>query len=396
MPVAGRAGTTTITLAVNDGTLTTTESFTLTVTPLNAPPAISDVGNRTINRNTSTGPIAFTVSDGQTAAAALTMTGSSSNPTLVPQANIVFGGTGANRTVTVTPTANQTGAATITLTVIDGTLTASDGFLLTVTSQPLFLTYNFDTNGFQGWTMISTDRSNRQFFAIQPPAANSPNTTSQGGAGFVGLHIPAFGGSPFYYQDSEQGTLWLRSPAFTLDGAGDLICWLTGGGSSSPSLSGQSVGSVPLSSVNNGFRGVALRNALNNTFALSGKRSSDGNVWQQITFTATQLAALDQNAAYTLDFIDAGDGGWGWVHLDSVSIPGLPLPTQPPPLTIQKWTANQLRIAWPASATGYTLQKSATLPGGWGNAGLAVTTEGGESVSYTPASASAQFYRLMK
>ena len=45
-----------------------------------------------------------------------------------PTANIVFGGSGANRTVTVTPAANQNGTATITVTVSDGALTASDTF----------------------------------------------------------------------------------------------------------------------------------------------------------------------------------------------------------------------------------------------------------------------------
>ena len=58
--------------------------------------------------------------DVETAAGSLTVSGSSSNPTLVPNGNIVFGGSGANRTVTVTPAANQTGTATITVTVSDG------------------------------------------------------------------------------------------------------------------------------------------------------------------------------------------------------------------------------------------------------------------------------------
>ena len=44
----------------------------------------------------------------------------SSNPTLVPNANIVFGGSGANRTVTLTPAPDQTGNSTITLNVSDG------------------------------------------------------------------------------------------------------------------------------------------------------------------------------------------------------------------------------------------------------------------------------------
>ena len=51
----------------------------------------------------------------------------------MPNANIVFGGSGANRTLTVTPAANQTGSSTITVTVSDGSLTASSTFTLTVT-----------------------------------------------------------------------------------------------------------------------------------------------------------------------------------------------------------------------------------------------------------------------
>ena len=53
----------------------------------------------------------------------------------MPAANIVLGGTGASRTVTVTPAPNQSGTATITLTVTDGNGgTASDTFVLTVTA----------------------------------------------------------------------------------------------------------------------------------------------------------------------------------------------------------------------------------------------------------------------
>ena len=74
------------------------------------------------------------MADAETAAGSLTVTGTSSNQALVPNANIVFGGSGASRTVTVTPAANQNGTATITVTVSDGALSASDTFLLTVTA----------------------------------------------------------------------------------------------------------------------------------------------------------------------------------------------------------------------------------------------------------------------
>jgi len=67
----------------------------------------------------------------------LTVTVSSSNPTLVPVANVVVGGTGVNRTVTVTPVASLVGTATITLTVGDGVSTASDTFVVTVGAAPV-------------------------------------------------------------------------------------------------------------------------------------------------------------------------------------------------------------------------------------------------------------------
>src|SRR5439155_355479 len=104
------------------------------VPPPNSPPTISNIADLSTSQNTATAPIAFTVGDAQTAAGSLVVSGASSNPTLVPAANIVFGGSGANRTVTVTPALNQTGTATITVTVSDGSLTASDSFVLTVPS----------------------------------------------------------------------------------------------------------------------------------------------------------------------------------------------------------------------------------------------------------------------
>ena len=102
----------------------------------NTAPTISNITDRSIAVNTNTGAIAIAIGDIETAATALTLTKSSSNTTLVPNANIVFGGSGASRNVTVTPTANQLGTATITTTVSDGTLTASDTFALTVTGTP--------------------------------------------------------------------------------------------------------------------------------------------------------------------------------------------------------------------------------------------------------------------
>ncbi|HXJ76522.1 MAG TPA: Ig-like domain-containing protein, partial [Candidatus Dormibacteraeota bacterium] len=134
-PLANQNGTATVTLTVSDGSLTASDSFVLTVTPVNDPPTISNIPDQTTAVGTAVGPIAFTVGDVDTAAAGLTLTGSSSSQTLVPDANIVFGGSGSARTVTVTPVAGQAGAATITVTVSDGVLTTNDTFVLTVVNS---------------------------------------------------------------------------------------------------------------------------------------------------------------------------------------------------------------------------------------------------------------------
>jgi hypothetical protein len=135
-PVAGRTGTATITLNVSDGTLASTRGFLLTVTPpggFNTAPTISDIPDRSTTSGTAVGPIPFIIGDTQTPSTLLTLSATSSNPGLVPNSAVTFGGLGANRSVTVSPLAGQSGVATITVTVSDGTLTASDTFVLTVT-----------------------------------------------------------------------------------------------------------------------------------------------------------------------------------------------------------------------------------------------------------------------
>jgi len=133
-PAANQTGTAQITVSVSDGQDSVTSAFTLTVNAVNDAPTITSINNQTIDEDTTAGPIGFTVGDVESAAGSLTLSGVSSNPTLVPNVNIVFGGSGASRTVTVTPAANAFGTAQITVTVSDGDLTGSRTFTLTVNS----------------------------------------------------------------------------------------------------------------------------------------------------------------------------------------------------------------------------------------------------------------------
>jgi VCBS repeat-containing protein len=139
-PAPNFYGADAFTYKASDGTLDSVPAtVAITVTPVSDAPSISDIADRTIDSNTSTGSLPFTISDPDGLTGVL-VSGSSSNAALVPNSNIVFAGTGAARTVTVTPAPNQYGSAAITVTVTDGSgLTAVETFLLSVTQ----VTYAF-------------------------------------------------------------------------------------------------------------------------------------------------------------------------------------------------------------------------------------------------------------
>ena len=136
IPAANVNGSVTFTYRAYDGTAySNTANAVVTITSVNDLPTISDITDKTTNEDTATGSIPFTVGDVETAVGSLTVTATSSNTTLVPNANITLGGTSASRTINIMPASNQFGTTTITVTVNDGTGgTASDTFVLTVTA----------------------------------------------------------------------------------------------------------------------------------------------------------------------------------------------------------------------------------------------------------------------
>ena len=133
-PASGLNGTSLITINVNDGPNTVSDSFLLTVTGTNSPPTISGVANQSTGDGTPTAPNPFTVADVNTPAGNLTLSGFAASTNLVPTANFSFGGSGSNRTMSVTPAPGQTGSTLVTIVVSDGQLSASNNFTLTVTA----------------------------------------------------------------------------------------------------------------------------------------------------------------------------------------------------------------------------------------------------------------------
>lgn len=99
-------------------------------------PTISGMEDVSLPLNGSAGPLEFTVGDLETPVEDLVVAVEASNGALVSPSGLVLGGTGADRTLTVTPNAGQAGTTVITITVsdVDGGL-ASTSFLVEVANQ---------------------------------------------------------------------------------------------------------------------------------------------------------------------------------------------------------------------------------------------------------------------
>ncbi|MDB5338829.1 MAG: cya 3, partial [Planctomycetaceae bacterium] len=135
-------------LVADQSGLSFEKPYTISVIDMNEPPTIIGLTAHTIQEDTATGSQQFLIGDPETPAGNLSVSATSSDTMLIPGANIVFSGTGATRSLIVTPAANQYGSATITVFVSDGIVSSSQTFqitvqsvddpaIITLTSQPL-------------------------------------------------------------------------------------------------------------------------------------------------------------------------------------------------------------------------------------------------------------------
>lgn len=172
-PAANRSGTATITVTVSDGALPASDTFVVTVNPVNDPPVISGIGNQFTDEDTPTAAIPFTVSDVETLATNLTVTTTSSNTGLVPDANIARVNLGTNRSIQLTPALNQNGVTTITVRVSDGTNSQTTTFDLTVrpVNDPPTLTQPSNVTTSEDAGTLTVNLS-----GIGPGASNEPQT----------------------------------------------------------------------------------------------------------------------------------------------------------------------------------------------------------------------------
>lgn len=100
-------------------------------------PSITTISDQSIEAN-ETSVVAFVVADNQSLASTLTVTASSDNQQLIPDAGLQIDGSGANRMLNITPISELLGSANITLTVMDSDGgSASTAFTVTVAQQQL-------------------------------------------------------------------------------------------------------------------------------------------------------------------------------------------------------------------------------------------------------------------
>jgi Bacterial Ig domain/Calx-beta domain len=135
-------------------------------------PSIEDIPNQSTNEDTVKN-VMFNLGD-DTGSLIAMVTGTSSNTTLVPNANLMFSGSGGSRTLQITPAANQSGTTTITVTVTaTNGRTATDSFDLTVNAAndpPAGTDNTVSTAEDTAYTFTAAD------FGFTDPNDSPPNT----------------------------------------------------------------------------------------------------------------------------------------------------------------------------------------------------------------------------
>jgi hypothetical protein len=99
---------------------------------VNDTPTISAFPDQTVDEDATTAPLPFTIGDVETSPGNLLVTVSSSDPELLPNTGFILGSNGTTHFLTLIPAPGQSGTATVTVSISDGSLSNSTAFNLTV------------------------------------------------------------------------------------------------------------------------------------------------------------------------------------------------------------------------------------------------------------------------
>jgi hypothetical protein len=225
-PVADKFGTAVITVTVTDsggtangGVDTVTRTFTVTVTAVNDPPTldpIPDPPNIPEDAGPTTIPLSG-ISAGIGETQTLTVTATSSNPSLIPNPTVTYTSPNATGSLTFTPLPNQHGTAVVTVKVNDGGGTANGGidevtrtFTVTVDSEPDAPVLDTDP-----LTVLQPVAVRTKLVVTPPgtPIANFLSTATDADGDPIGLAVTGIDNAKGVWQYSTDGANWTDIPA---------------------------------------------------------------------------------------------------------------------------------------------------------------------------------------
>ena len=205
-------------------------------------------------------------------------------------------------------------------------VTSSDTLITTVYTVGVISAINFNDGTLQGWHNRVWDATAGAWTDLDPNVITMPSTINGG------VIMPASVDDYLYKitdgtvqpnggeNDNHLNTVWLRSPVFYLNGTGDLTAQMAKGPARTAAPANDM--SVPYAAITEGgWKGVALRRVSDGVFVLAKPRTDTGDAMITVTFTQAELAPY-VGIACTLDLINSDRGGWGWLTMDNVVIPG--------------------------------------------------------------------------
>ena len=194
----------------------------------NTAPTISAIADVTTREDTYSNALAFTIGDGETAPRGLTLSATSST---IP-VNVIFGGSGADRTISVVGAANQSGTTTITVSVKDaGGLVSTSSFVATITpvddtSMPQSDIRATTEDGSVTVTKASLLANDIDIDSAAPSSIISVSAISGGTAAISGGNVvfsastSAHGLGHYSYRvgDGGVGDVWIKLAPVSMDG----------------------------------------------------------------------------------------------------------------------------------------------------------------------------------
>ena len=407
-PAANQQGSALISVTVTDENgNTASRNFRVTV----GAPTISSIASQTMPKDTISQPIPFTVGDSENDE--ITISVVSTNEAVVPSANVIIDGAGANRTATILPGLAVAGVTRITLIATDGFSSVSNSFVLTV-FQTIGVDFadSFDypdgsvvTNSAFVWGFHSAGVGQTgQTQVIQGQLALSSTQGEDINAFLLnGPYLPSGG--------------WLLYSRFTVNfsarpsTAGDYFAHFRSAGNSfgarvCATTTGAAAGKLRLGIANNTSTPSAVipvdieTNVTYTVVTRLNVGTGQSTLWINPNFESDASATATDTAfpfeVWTYAFRQSG--GIGSLVVDDLKIGTafLDVVTPKPSLSISHG-GNDIQITWPAAFTGYKLQYKDDLSAAtWTDYTGNVSSQGNSFVVRLLGVSGQRFFQLVK